>query len=76
MIGNTFAAFKGSENKKLMGLDGIKERMGGVANQFAITECLAFAISLPVMYATEGDKVCCPAAALPPAAPVDRAPRS
>jgi len=56
MIGNTFAAFKGSENKKLMGLDGIKERMGGVANQFAITECLAFAISLPVMYATEGDK--------------------
>ena len=30
--------------------------MGGVANQFAVTECLAFAISLPVMFATEGAK--------------------
>ena len=57
MIGNTFAAFKGSENKKLMEDKELKGRMGGVANQFAITECLAFAISLPVMYATEGDKV-------------------
>ena len=57
MIGNTFAAFKGSENKKLMEDKELKSRMGGVANQFALTECLAFAISLPVMYATEGDKV-------------------
>ena len=29
---------------------------GGVANQFAVTECLAFFISLPVMIATEGHK--------------------
>jgi len=56
MIGNTFAAFKGSENKKLMDKPGIKDRMGGVANQFALTEVLAFLISLPVMFATEGAK--------------------
>jgi len=56
MIGNAFAAFKGSENKKLMEDKELKKRMGGVANQFALTECLAFAISLPVMFAVEGHK--------------------
>merc|ERR1712060_519991 len=56
MIGNSFAAFKGSENKKLMTKEGIKDRIGGVANQFALTEALAFLISLPVMYAVEGSK--------------------
>jgi solute carrier family 35 protein E1 len=56
MIGNSFAAFKGSENKKLMTKEGIKDRIGGVANQFALTEVLAFLISLPVMYAVEGSK--------------------
>lgn len=56
MIGNTFAAFKGSETKKLMTTPGLKERMGGVANQFALTEVLAFLISVPVMFATEGAK--------------------
>lgn len=56
MIGNTFAAFKGSENKKLMEVAGLKERMGGVANQFAVTEILAFLISVPVMIAVEGDQ--------------------
>merc|ERR1719203_1175184 len=56
MIGNTFAAFKGSENKKLMEDKAIKARYSGVANQFAVTEILAFLISLPVMYAVEGSK--------------------
>merc|ERR1712087_318533 len=55
MIGNSFAAFKGSENK-LMTKEGIKERMGGVANQFALTEILGFLISLPVMILTEWTK--------------------
>ena len=41
MIGNIFAAFKGSENKKLMDVKGLKDRMGGVANQFALTEARA-----------------------------------
>ena len=54
MIGNSFAAFKGSENKKLMTKEGIKDRMGGVANQFALTEVIGFFISVPVMLATEG----------------------
>lgn len=54
MIGNAFAAFKGSENKKLMTMPGVKDRYGGVANQFATTEVLAFLISVPVMVATEG----------------------
>jgi len=56
MIGNTFAAFKGSENKKLMSAPGIKDRYDGVANQFAFTEVLAFVISVPVMVAVEGAK--------------------
>jgi len=56
MIGNTFAAFKGSENKKLMSAPGIKDRYAGVANQFAVTEVLAFLISVPVMIAVEGAK--------------------
>jgi solute carrier family 35 protein E1 len=56
MIGNTFAAFKGSENKKLMSVPGLKDRMGGVANQFAVTEVLAFLVSVPVMFYTEGAK--------------------
>jgi len=53
MIGNSFAAFKGSENKKLMEMPGVKDRYAGVANQFAVTEILAFVISVPVMAATE-----------------------
>jgi len=56
MIGNAFAAFKGSETKKLMTTPGLKERMGGVANQFALTEVLAFLISVPVMVMVEGAK--------------------
>merc|ERR1711865_1028808 len=54
MIGNVFAAFKGSENKKLMEVKGLKDRMGGVANQFALTEVLSFLISVPVMFMVEG----------------------
>ena len=54
MIGNTFAAFKGSENKKLMTKEGLKDRIGGVGNQFALTEVLGFFISLPVMFYIEG----------------------
>ncbi|KAJ1446126.1 hypothetical protein M885DRAFT_583654, partial [Pelagophyceae sp. CCMP2097] len=56
MLANGFAAFKGSENKKLMTGD-IKKRFQGVGNQFAVTEILAFLVSLPVMLWTEGDKL-------------------
>jgi len=56
MLGNIFAAFKGTETKKLMKLDGVKERYQGVGNQFAVTEVLAFLVSVPVMIFTEGAK--------------------
>lgn len=53
---NLFAAFKGNENKKLMETPGLKERIGTVGNQFAITTILSFLISLPFMIGKEGGK--------------------
>jgi solute carrier family 35 protein E1 len=53
-LANIFAAIKGSENAKLMKTEGIKERIGGVGNQFAMTEVLGFFISLPLMIYLEG----------------------
>ena len=55
-VANMFAAIKGAENSKLMKTEGLKERIGGVGNQFALTEVLGFLISIPVMLATEGGK--------------------
>jgi len=48
---NLFAAFKGNENKKLMDTPGLKDRLGTVGNQFAITSLLSFLMSLPMMRA-------------------------
>ena len=56
LLANCFAAFKGRDSKKLMTDPGIKKRYGGVGNQYAVTEILAFLISLPVMFLTEGAK--------------------
>ena len=53
-LANMFAAIKGAENSKLMKTEGLKERIGGVGNQFAMTEVLGFFISLPVMLYLEG----------------------
>jgi len=53
-LANVFAAVKGQENSKLMKTPGLKERVGGVGNQFALTEVLGFFISLPVMIYLEG----------------------
>merc|ERR1719482_132801 len=53
-IANMFAAIKGAENSKLMKTEGLKERIGGVGNQFALTEVLGFFISLPLMLYLEG----------------------
>mmetsp|Transcript_5847 Transcript_5847/g.11004 ORF Transcript_5847/g.11004 Transcript_5847/m.11004 type:complete len:312 (-) Transcript_5847:187-1122(-) len=55
-VANCFAAFKGNENKKLMDSPGIKDRIGGVSNQFALTTCLSFLMGLPIMLAKEGSK--------------------
>jgi len=57
MIANSFAAFKGGENSKLMSDKGIAQRYGGVGNQFAVTQIVGFIILLPIMYATEGEKI-------------------
>ena len=53
---NLFAAFKGNENKKLMETKGLKDRLGTVGNQFAVTQIMAFIMSLPLLYLTEGSK--------------------
>ena len=53
---NVFAAFKGNENKKLMETKGLKDRLGTVGNQFAVTQIMAFIMSLPLLYLTEGSK--------------------
>eukprot|EP00574_Skeletonema_japonicum_P011693 CAMPEP_0201724296 /NCGR_PEP_ID=MMETSP0593-20130828/8088_1 /ASSEMBLY_ACC=CAM_ASM_000672 /TAXON_ID=267983 /ORGANISM="Skeletonema japonicum, Strain CCMP2506" /LENGTH=391 /DNA_ID=CAMNT_0048215535 /DNA_START=26 /DNA_END=1201 /DNA_ORIENTATION=- len=56
-IANLFAAFKGNENKKLMDTEGLKDRMGSVGNQFALTTILGFFISLPFVFLREGNKM-------------------
>jgi solute carrier family 35 protein E1 len=55
-IANAFAAFKGQENKKLMSAAGIKDRIGGVGNQFALTTIIAFLVSIPVAIVQEGSR--------------------
>ena len=39
-----------------MDTPGIRDRLGGVGNQFAITTILSFLISLPFLIAKEGSK--------------------
>ena len=56
-IANLFAAFKGNENKKLMETEGLKDRMGSVGNQFALTSILGFLMSVPVALLKEGGKI-------------------
>merc|ERR1719379_3106226 len=48
-IANMFAAVKGNENKKLMETPGLKDRLGSVGNQFAITSILSFLMSVPIL---------------------------
>jgi len=55
-IANVFAAVKGSENKKLMETEGLKERLGSIGNQFAVTSILGFLMSIPLMAIREGSK--------------------
>merc|ERR1740136_183124 len=56
-IANLFAAFKGNENKKLMETEGLKDRMGSVGNQFALTSILGFLMAVPVALLKEGNKI-------------------
>jgi solute carrier family 35 protein E1 len=56
-IANVFAAIKANENKKLMETEGLKDRLGTVGNQFALTTINSFLFCLPVMLLTEGHKL-------------------
>jgi solute carrier family 35 protein E1 len=55
-IANMFAAVKGNENKKLMETPGIRERIGSVGNQFALTTVLGFLMSIPLIILREGSR--------------------
>lgn len=55
-IANMFAAVKGNENKKLMETPGLRDRIGSVGNQFAITSILAFLFSIPLIIVNEGSR--------------------
>ena len=55
-IANCFAAFKGQENQKLMNTDGLKDRIGSVGNQFALTTIISFLATVPLAVALEGKK--------------------
>jgi solute carrier family 35 protein E1 len=54
-LANVFAAVRGNENKKLMETEGLKDRLGGVGNQFCITSILGFLLTIPfVFFTSEG----------------------
>lgn len=57
LIANAFAAFKGNESKKLMDTEGIKDRIGGVGNQFAIMTIISFLVSIPLVFMREGHRL-------------------
>merc|ERR1712151_416494 len=56
-LANIFAAVKANENKKLMTTSGLKDRMGSVGNQFAITMINSFLFCIPLMLICEGRKL-------------------
>eukprot|EP00667_Euglena_gracilis_P003069 EG_transcript_3076 len=53
ILANLFAAVKGNENKKAMDTPGLKDRLGNVGNQFAVTMSLAWLLSLPFVLLAE-----------------------
>lgn len=55
-IANCFAAVKGQENKKLMSTAGLKDRIGNIGNQFALTTIIAFLASVPLAILKEGSR--------------------
>jgi len=55
-VANCFAAFKGQETKRLMEAPGLRDRVGSVGNQFALTSIIAFLASVPLAIAKEGHR--------------------
>jgi solute carrier family 35, member E1 len=56
-IANMFAAVRGNENKKLMETPGLKDRIGSIGNQFALTTILGFLLSIPLILFQEGSRL-------------------
>lgn len=56
-IANMFAAVRANENKKLIESAGIKDRIGSVGNQFALTSMIGFLFSIPFVLAKEGSRL-------------------
>ena len=56
LVANVFAAFKGNESKKLMETAGLKDRMGGTGNQFALMTIISFLVSIPLVFVREGPR--------------------
>jgi solute carrier family 35 protein E1 len=55
-VANSAAAFRGNENKKLFATAGIKDRLGSVGNQFAVTTINALLFLMPLACYREGHK--------------------
>lgn len=55
-LANMFAAVRGNENKKLMETEGLKDRIGSIGNQFALTSILGFLLSIPFVIVKEGTR--------------------
>jgi len=55
-IANMFAAFRANENKRIIEAGGLKDRIGSVGNQFALTSILGFLMSLPFLLVLEGSR--------------------
>jgi len=56
MLANLMAAFRANENKRLMDTPGLKDRIGTVGNQFALTMILSTFVMLPIWLLTEASK--------------------
>jgi|UniRef100_A0A7S4GBQ8 solute carrier family 35 protein E1 len=57
IVANLFAALKANENKKAMDAPGLKDRLGTVGNQFAVTMLLSWAISAPFVLLKEWNQL-------------------
>jgi solute carrier family 35 protein E1 len=53
LIANAFAAIRGCENKKLLETAGLKERIGGAGNQFAVMILASLVMLLPLAWLKE-----------------------
>lgn len=57
VMANLFAAVKANENKKAMETPGLKDRLGTVGNQFAVTMSLSWLLSLPLVLLAEWNQL-------------------